>query len=169
MYYSASMPPARGPIRYTIDRARRVLLIDLLEIDDVPALILALERTQVDPAFSPGYDICVDCGYMGRVPTADEVRAVAHTGVGQSKPNLTGRCAIVAAWSSVYGAARLFALLAGAPNNRLRVFRSHADAFSWLSTPTERTDRVQAIEDPSWATGANVLNEMVKSSGLGRG
>lgn len=73
----SNTPAVRTPLRHTIDVMRSLLLIDLLEVDDVAAVVAAVARIQDDPAFSPDLNVRVECGAMGLVPTADTLRDLA--------------------------------------------------------------------------------------------
>jgi len=133
LWTDTDAPPAgRRPLVYSIDRTLGVIFIDLLTIDDAPALVLALQRLRLDPSFDRALNACIDCRYLSRAPDADDIHAIAALWPRGATRSLTGRCAIVASSPWVLSGARTFAALAGGGADRIRVFGACAEALVWL-------------------------------------
>ncbi len=130
----APTEPARShrPLLHSIDEALGVIFIDLLAVDDAPAVIQALQRARLHRGFRRELSACIDCRYLSRAPHVDNLRAIAKLLPRDAMSDLTGRCAIVAGSSWAYGSAQTFASFAGAPFDRVRVFRDCAHALMWL-------------------------------------
>ena len=147
----------RRPLRYSIDGTRGVLCIDLLEADSAPAVIGALRQLHADPEFNPALHLCVDCGYISRVPPPDQIRAILTACLDSARSEFTGRCAIVASHSSVHCAANELATCARM--DRVRVFRSYGDALRWLDPNPMR-------ETSSGDRDVKALHEIIRHARL---
>jgi len=117
---------------YSIDEALGVIFIDLLSLDDPPAVVQALQQVRLNSSFRRGLSVCVDCQCLSRAPNVGDVRALATLWPRGATSDLTGRCAIVMSSSWPYGSAQTFAAFAGARFDRVRVFEACADALLWL-------------------------------------
>ena len=126
-------PHSRAPLLYSIDDALGVVFIDLLAVDDAPAVIQALQQVRLNPNFKRDLSVCVDCQGLSHTPNADEARALAALWPRGMTRGLTGRCAIVAGSVAAYVSARSFAAVARVPIARVRVFEHSADALLWLT------------------------------------
>src|SRR5215212_3987199 len=152
---------ARPPLRHMIDRASGILMIDLLDIMNPAAVMAAVRDIRADPAFSEVRGVCIECGYLSRIPSSEDVRALACACLAEDRTGLCGRWAVVAGWSCFYEAARLFAVLASTPKERVRVFRSAAEALRWVAPEHS------AGEPASWAGEAQALHEIIRRAGVG--
>lgn len=126
-------PHSRAPLLYSIDDALGVVFIDLLAVDDAPAVIQALQQVRLNPNFKRDFSVCVDCRDLTHTPDADNARALASLWPRGMTRGFTGRCAIVASSAETYGSARSFAALAHVPIARVRVFKHSAEALLWLA------------------------------------
>lgn len=140
-------------------------MIDLIEIDDAASVIAAFARLKDDPAFSLDLNVCVECGYLRRAPTQEQVRALTSAYVLRAAPNLKGRFAIVASWSWLYDSARHFATAASRLNTRVRVFQSSGEALAWLNPETVQP---MVLRQTIWMSTTPAFNKVVRRSGLPR-
>jgi hypothetical protein len=132
--WTAPSAPARNrqPLLYSIDEALGVIFIDLLAVDNAPAVIQALQQIRLNPLFRRDLNLCIDCEGLSDSPEAGDVRRIAGLCPRGAMSDLTGLCAIVASSSWASGTARAFAALAGARAHHARVFGACADALLWL-------------------------------------
>jgi hypothetical protein len=70
--------PERWPIRYEIDVAAGLVIIEVLSIEDGPALLTALRGVRSDPLFRASFDVCVDCNTLRLIPSSDDVKRLAR-------------------------------------------------------------------------------------------
>src|SRR5690349_14613545 len=153
----------RSPLRYTIDAAAQLIIIELLSIEDGAALLTALRDIRTDPDFCPSFDVCVDCNLLREIPSCEDVKRLARLCVECPRSGSTSRWALVATWRPIYDAARFFATVVSAPNRTLRVFHAWSDVRVWLGTtmPPGR-------EDVPWIGPSRALNELIRRSGVVR-
>lgn len=116
------------PIEYTIDAERRLILTNVTGVV-APADMLEHYRTlAADPAFDPEFDALVD--FSGAAPfeaKGEEIRDIAR-----AVPNARGtRRALVVDRDLHYGFGRM-ASAARAHDLEIQVFRSRAEALTWL-------------------------------------
>ena len=169
-YWSRQSPTSRPPLRYLIDGERSLLLIDLLELENISAAVEMFARIRHDRAFRRTLNIYVDCGYLRRTPTHDALRELARVYVAASQSELaalTGRRAIVAGGTWVYGTARLFAAMASTQRDRVRVFQSGPEALAWLCN-SSLASAASERPDVSWASEARALSEIARRAGVPR-
>jgi hypothetical protein len=129
-----------GPISYSIDTGLGVVFIDLLEADDAPALVQALQRIRLDSAFDPAFHACVDCRHLSSVPGPSGLRVIAALILHAVTGDLSGRLAIVARSAAALASARLFATLTRIPSERLRILRTHNDGLVWLKLDADNVE-----------------------------
>jgi hypothetical protein len=129
----ATPPSSRAPLLYSIDEALGVVFIDLLAVNDAPAVIQAMQQVRLNPNFKRNLNVCVDCSSLSHEPDADNARALASLWPRATTRGLTGRCAIVAGSVAAYVSARSFVTAARVPIARVRVFEQSADALLWLT------------------------------------
>ena len=163
MHLTPTWSPAQPPIHYRIDPTLHLLDIELLEIESASALVAEFLQMQQNPAIAAAQSICVECSYLSGVPTPHKVRELAMAFVAQTHGEVRGRWAIVATWSWIYDAARLFVTLASAPASNVRVFKSREAALEWLA-PTARPRSLDRTQ--SWAREARVLQEIARRGKL---
>jgi len=120
------------PLLYSIDEALGVIFVDVLAVNDAPAVVQGLQQIRLNPSFRRDLSACVDCRCLTHAPDAADIRAIAKLWRRGVPGDLTGRCAIVASSPWTYGGARTFAKLAHASDDRVRVFNACDDALLWL-------------------------------------
>jgi len=151
-----------SPLRYTIDGAAGLLVIELLSIKDGPALLSALGAIRMDPHFRSSLDVCIDCNTLRRIPSCDDVKELARLCVGCPRSDGPSRWALIATWRPLHDAARLFSMAVSAPNVTLRVFQAPSDARMWLSTTKPIAD-----DRAPWIGPSRAINQLLKPSMAG--
>jgi hypothetical protein len=163
LMHAAVVGPQMSPLRYTIDPVAQLLAIELLSIDDGPALVAAFSQICIDPHFRPSYDVGVDCNTLRGIPSGEDVKRLARLCVACPRSNAPSHWALIAAWRPLNDAARFFATAVSAPNVTLRVFQAWSDARMWLASMRAVTPSAP------WIGPSRALNDlMVRSSGRGR-
>ncbi len=153
----------RPALRYTIDVAAGIVFVDLLNVRYPGAVVAALRAIQDDPAYRQDFGILIDCSYLF-APTTEGIRELARSCF-RDRAELAGSVAIVAAGHAVNSGARFFAMLTGAPRDRLRVFDVFAEARDWLCL--RRSERGLSAE--AWAARAGMLNDAARIARLATG
>jgi hypothetical protein len=122
------------PVTYEIDRDAfliRTTCSGHVIFDEVDAhfreLAVVWERT------SP-FDVLIDLTECTSLPSIWELRAVVSRVADLGGRKSFGACAIVATREILYGVLRMFEVFAESKFGAIRVFRSKAEAESWLST-----------------------------------
>jgi len=150
------------PLRYAIDAAAGLLVIQVTSIADGPALLAALREIKTDPLFRPSLDVCVDCNTLRVIPTSEEIKELARLCVACPRSESKNRWVLIATWRPIYEAARFFATAVSAPNVILRVFEAWSDARVWLATT-----RAAALQATPWIGPSRALNELIRRSAEG--
>jgi len=149
-----------SPLRYTIDGAAGLLVIELLSIEDGPALLAALREIRTDLRFRPSLDVCIDCNTLRGIPSCEDVKELARLCVACPRPQGLRHWAMIATWRPLNDAARFFSTAVSAPNVTLRVFDAWSDARLWLATMRSETP-----DTASWIGPSRSLNDLVSRSG----
>ena len=151
-----------SPLRYTIDADAELLVIEVLSIDDGPALLSSLRDIRTDPRFRRSLDVCVDCNALRGIPSCDDVKRLARACVACPRGESPGHWALIATWRPLHDAARLFATAVSAPNVTLRVFHAWSDARLWLATMRPATPH-----RAPWVGPSRALNDLMRQPGGG--
>ena len=152
-----------SPLRYAIDSAAGLIVIELLSIEDGPALLAALRGIQADPEFRRSLDVCVDCNTLRVIPSCDEVKRLARIIVASPRSEAPSHWALIATWRPLHDAARFFSTAVSAPNMTLRVFDAWSDARMWLATT-----RPASEDGTPWIGPSRALNELMLRSTAAR-
>ena len=128
----------RPSLGYEIEAPLGVVRVELFETLDVPQLAHALEVILRDPAFQPGFHVCVDCRQLRRAPSRKKLFAM---GAEVRTVGLTwqaGRIAVVVRRpQGRYAASCIPMVLPAGMIARTRVVISVREAFRWFDvTPT---------------------------------
>jgi len=155
----AGVGSSSSPLRYTIDAAAGLLIIEVLSVANASALLAALREIRTDPQFRPSLDVYVDCNTLEEIPSCEHVKHVARLCVTGPRAEIPQRCALIATWRPIHDAARFFATAVGAPSLVLRVFETWSDAEVWLATT-----RPMPREAMPWIGPSRALNELMRRS-----
>jgi len=155
--HAAVLGPPSPPLRYTIDAAAGLIVIEVLSVDDAPALLSSLREIRTDLRFRSSLDICVDCNTLRGIPSCEQLKRLARLCVSCPHSEASSRWAIVATWRPINEAARFFATAISAPNVALRVFDAWSDAQVWLAAT-----RPVSRQDVPWIGPSRALNELMR-------
>ena len=149
--------PERSPIRYKVDGTAGLVIIEVLSIEDGPALLSALRGVRADLSFRASFDVCVDCNTLRAIPSGDDVKRLARACVACPHDEAPKHWALIATWRPLYDAARFFATAVSAPNVTLRVFHAWSDARVWLAAMKPAV----SIDTP-WVGPSRTLNQILQ-------
>jgi len=152
-----------APLRYEIDAAAGLLIVELLSIEDGPALLTALRDIKTDPRFRSSLDVCVDCNTLRGIPSCDDVKRLARVCVAFPHADVPRHWALIATWRPLYDAARFFSTAVSAPKVTLRVFHAWSDVRLWLATT-----KPPKAEETAWIGPSPALNHLLRQSAVGR-
>jgi hypothetical protein len=159
MCATATARSSTPPLRYTIDATGGVLTIELLSIEDGPALLAAWREIRTDSQFCSSLDVCIDCNLLRGIPSCDDVKQLARLCVACPRSEAPSHWALIATWRPLHDAARFFATAVSAPNVTLRVFEALSDARLWLATMRPVTP-----EATPWIGPSRALNRLMQRS-----
>lgn len=154
-----------GPsLQYSIDSEVGLLVIEVLSIDDGPALFAALRSIRRDVQFDACRTACVDCTMLRTIPSPDDVARIARAFIGWRQTDGPTQWAFIAAWTPIYDAARAFIATPGLFSCTLGVFETWSDVRVWLAATKP------LAEGPSWIGPSKALNELMRRqpTGVGR-
>ena len=125
------------PIHYAIDRARRVVHIEMSGAVGPIETLEFLERLAADPELRPAMAQLVDFRRVQAAPSLPDSEAVAQ-GFARLRYRFEGvRCAVLVSDPLMYGAIRQLALLAARAAVDVRPFVDVRGAQRWLGLPEE--------------------------------
>lgn len=132
-------PGARQPssIAYRIDRAQRLVYVVVSGAVQLDRVYDAGDAIFADPDYRPGFDVMVECRVLTSIPSPEEIRELALSGVLRRSASTHGRLAIVTTTERAYEAASLLEMYLDAPADRLAVFTNPVQARAWLALPGE--------------------------------
>ena len=118
-----------APIDYTIDPARRLVLITLGPVYRVPDIRALGDALRADPAFSPEFSMLTDA----RATETIEASSADLQSLAVTSPFGPGsKQAIVATRDVLFGMGRVYGVHAESMQRTAQVFRSRAEAVAWL-------------------------------------
>jgi hypothetical protein len=118
-------------LRYTIDRAARVVRLDYDANPSFPDAKAALRTIVVDPAYEPGFSFLVDRRQVGPPSTEYVRRLVAFVEANQGA-FVGSRWALVAPSPVLFGMGRMSQLLSAKLPISVEVFGDVESAEAWL-------------------------------------
>jgi hypothetical protein len=125
------------PVSYTIDPARRMVVTRSSGVMTDADVIAIRAQFAADPAFDPQYAQLSDLRDLTDVAlSASMIDAIASTSV--FRPST--RRAFVAYTPFQFGIARMFAAVSEAHRQQVQVFRSMAEAESWVHQVQQGAD-----------------------------
>jgi len=120
------------PVTYRIDRPNQIIhtrCIGAVVLDEVRQHFAELSRDKECP---DRLDVLLHLSEMTTLPASDQLRTVTND-IADLRPQIQfGICAIVAPSPALFGMARMFEVFAEAYFSVTRVFRTEAEAVSWL-------------------------------------
>jgi hypothetical protein len=120
------------PVTYKIDTQERVIrtqCIGMVTLADVVDHFRDLVR---DPDCAGSLDVMLDLSETNSVPEARELQAIPFELSRIRDKVRFGACAIVATKDALFGMLRMFAVMAERFFRAIQVFRSRAEAETWL-------------------------------------
>jgi len=120
------------PVTYAIDPKERVIrtqCVGMVTLVEVVGHFRALER---DPDCTGVLDVLLDLSEMNNLPRALDIKAVPFELARIREKVRFGACAIVASTDPLFGMLRMFEVLAERHFRVIHVFRTRAEAETWL-------------------------------------
>lgn len=137
--HEASGARKASSITYRVDRAQRLVYVVVSGAVTLDRLYAARDAVLGDSEYVPGFDIFVECRVLTDIPSNDEIRELALSGVLRRGPAKHGRVAIVATTERAFGAVSLLELYIDAPPDRVAVFTNPVQARAWLELGSDGT------------------------------
>lgn len=133
-------PHGRPSLGYEIAPTLGVVRIDLIERLDVPQLAHAFDLILRDPAFQPGFHLCVNCRRLRGLPSRETLFAAGAEVRGLGLGWRLGRVGIIVARPSSDVARCLPMVLPAGLIARTRMVANLSEAMRWFdikpATPT---------------------------------
>ena len=125
------------PVTYTIDVARRLVLLRTEGRQDLDEWFARLDEAASHPEFGPGFSFLCDRTGTVDVPDAEMARAWATRYATRINQAGGGRLAVIVDQPVVYGMVRMAAIFAEIKGANVAVFYSAAEALEWLGRDSE--------------------------------
>lgn len=124
-------------ITYRIDRRRRMVYVVVSGAVSLERLYAARDAIFADPDYAPGFDGLVECRVLTAIPSPEQIRELALSGVLRLGTPRYGRVAIVTTTERAFEAASLLEMYVDAPPDRMSVFTNPVQARTWLALGDE--------------------------------
>ncbi|MGA8216676.1 MAG: hypothetical protein WB799_24030 [Candidatus Sulfotelmatobacter sp.] len=130
------------PVTYVIDTQEKVIRTQCVGMSTLAEVVDHFRALERDPECVGHLDVLLDLTEMKSLPNARQIQAVPYEIARIREKVRFGACAIVATTDPLFGMLRMFEVLAERFFRVIHVFRTKAEAETWLASERQQSSQV---------------------------
>jgi hypothetical protein len=128
------------PVTYAIDMQERVIRTRCMGMVTLAEVVEHFRELEHDPDCVGSLDVLLDLSETTSVPEARQIQAISFE-IGRIRDKVRfGACGIVATTDALFGMLRMFEVVAERFFRVIHVFRSRAEAETWLVSERQSSE-----------------------------
>ena len=130
------------PVTYAIDMQERVIRTQCMGMVTLAEVVEHFRELELDPVCVGSLDVLLDLSETNSVPEARQIQAISFE-IGRIRDKVRfGACGIVATTDALFGMLRMFEVVAERFFRVIHVFRSRAEAETWLVSERQESSQI---------------------------